>query len=63
MANCSETESRVLKGFLTRKQLAEELDVCTKTIENFEGRGLPVIRLGRRPLYDPEAVREWIRKQ
>jgi phage terminase Nu1 subunit (DNA packaging protein) len=64
MAKRPDDSESILKGFRTRKQLAEDLDVCTKTVQRLEERGLPVIRLiGRRPLYDPAAVREWIRKQ
>jgi hypothetical protein len=53
----------LLKDLMTRKQLAAELDVCTKTVERFEERGLPTVRLGRRPLYDRAAVRQWILAQ
>jgi phage terminase Nu1 subunit (DNA packaging protein) len=60
MADLSGYNPSLLRDFLTRKQLAVELDVCVRTIERFEDRGLPVLRLGRRPLYDPEAVRKWI---
>ena len=63
MATKRRTSKTLLNGLLTREQLAADLEVSTRTIIRFEDRGLPTIRLGIQRLYDPDAVREWIRKQ
>ena len=50
----------ILDGLLTRRQLADMLDVCTKTIERHEARGLPFIRVGQMRLCSVESVRAWL---
>jgi hypothetical protein len=52
----------VLSGYLSRDQLALELNVCARTISRwtFEVDGLPHIALGNRTYYRREAVAKWL---
>jgi len=47
-------------GLLTRAELASELQVAPRTVQNLEKRGLPVVRVGADPRYDLAEVRRWL---
>lgn len=47
-------------ALLTRAELAAELQVAPRTIQNLEKRGLPVVRVGADPRYDLAEVRRWM---
>lgn len=50
-----------LAALLTKEELADHWKVTTRTIENFQARGLPFYRLGpRRNRYSLEAVTVWM---
>ena len=50
----------VLAGLLTRASLSDELRKSERTLIRWEHAGMPVIRVGMTPLYDPAAVRAWL---
>lgn len=53
----------VLDEWITRAELARQLGVSADTLARWETRriGPPMVRLGKRPLYRVEAVRQWLR--
>jgi len=57
--------TELLKDYIPRKDLAEELGYTEKTLINWEldGRGPPATRLGRRVLYFRPTVQKWLREQ
>lgn len=52
----------LLDGWLSRGEIAREIDVSIDTLQRWETRrmGPPCVRLGRRVLYRTEAFREWL---
>ena len=51
----------MLKNLLTRKELAEKLNVNISTINRWQRKGLPYVQLvTSRKLYDFEAVEKWL---
>lgn len=59
----SETQrSSVLDGWLTRKQLSDEIDVAVDTLARWasDGIGPKFIRVGAKVYYRREAVRSWM---
>ncbi|OAF11849.1 hypothetical protein AYJ54_07950 [Bradyrhizobium centrolobii] len=55
----------LLKDYAPRPQLAEQLGVSEKTLIRWEldGRGPPVTRVGRTPLYYIPSAMQWLRAQ
>ena len=53
---------KLLDGWLTRRQVAEEVGVSVDTLERWENRrcGPPCVRLGRKVIYRADAFREWL---
>lgn len=51
-----------LDGWLTRKQLAEELGLSIDTLQTWasEGRGPVFVRIGLKTYYRLESVRDWL---
>lgn len=51
--------------YWTRKQLAQQFGVSVRTISNWHSRreGPPRVEVGGLVLYDPDAVRVWLRKR
>lgn len=45
---------------MTRQEIAAELKVTPRTIQNLEKRGLPFSKVGDSPRYDLAAVQAWI---
>jgi excisionase family DNA binding protein len=56
---------RVLDEWMTRSELAADLDLSIDTLARWETRrnGPPCIRIGRKVLYRRAAVQEWLRQQ
>ena len=52
----------LLDGYLTRDQLAGELNVTTRTLWRWQNEpdGLPYTRIGNQLFYRVESVRNWI---
>jgi hypothetical protein len=52
----------LLSGYLTRPQLATELNRTIRTLERWEWEriGPAVTRVGKTPMYRIEAVRAWL---
>ena len=48
---------------ITKKQLAEKLQVTTMTINNLMNRGMPYIKIGKSVRYVWEDVFEWVKEQ
>lgn len=44
---------------LNKKQLAQQLGVSARTVSNLQTEGLPVVKLGKRILFDYEEVLTW----
>jgi len=53
------------KYLLTTREAAHRLSICEKTLWTVtHPRGsLPCVRLGKRVLYDPNDIRQWIEQQ
>lgn len=52
----------LLTGWMTRAEVAEQLQVSVSTLQRWECQrvGPPLVRLGRRVYYRAEAFREWL---
>jgi len=51
----------VIPSLLSARDLAARLKLSTVTIYNWTARArLPYLKIGRRVLFDPEAVNEWL---
>jgi hypothetical protein len=57
--------TELLKNYIPRKALAEEIGYTVKTLINWEldGRGPPARRIGRQVLYFRPSVEKWLRAQ
>jgi len=47
---------------ITRAEIAAELKVTPRTIQNLEKRGLPFSKVGDSPRYDLPEVRLWLKQ-
>ena len=50
-------------GLLNKKQLAERLGVSVRTISELQNEGLPVVKLGKRVLFDYHEVLTWAKEK
>ena len=59
------TQGGVLSGWISRLDLALELDLTVDTLRRWEARrvGPPCVRAGRKIYYRREAVQEWLQQQ
>ena len=57
------TENRILSEYLTKTELAAQLNRSTRSVDRWAltGDGPPCVRMGRRSLYRRAAVVEWLR--
>ena len=57
------TENRILSEYLTKTELAAQLNRSTRSVDRWAltGDGPPRVRIGRRSLYRRAAVVEWLR--
>jgi hypothetical protein len=53
---------QLLEGYITREQCAESLNVGVRTLEKWEAsnEGPPVTRVGKRPYYRVQGVKDWL---
>jgi hypothetical protein len=58
-------QTEILKDYVSREQLADNIGKSTKTLIRWEldGRGPPVTRIGRDVLYYIPSVQKWLRSQ
>jgi hypothetical protein len=58
-------QTEILKDYVSREQLADNIGKSTKTLVRWEldGRGPPVTRIGRDVLYYIPSVQKWLRQQ
>ena len=58
-----ETENHILSEYLTKAELAAQLNRSIRSLDRWTqtGDGPPCIRLGQKSLYRREAVLEWLR--
>jgi hypothetical protein len=56
-------KSNLLDEYLTPAELADELGVCTKTLDRWRvtGSGPPITKIGRKPFYSRAGVLAWLR--
>jgi predicted site-specific integrase-resolvase len=56
-------QSTILSGYLDQDELAAQLKVSASTLERWrcEGRGPPVTRLSRQPIYSIAGVQQWLK--
>jgi len=47
----------------SRSQMAEKLDITTKTLDKLVKDGLPSYRVGKQLKFDDAEVREWLRNR
>jgi hypothetical protein len=59
------TGATLLSGWITRKDLADALNVTVDTLGRWEARrfGPPCVRAGRMVLYRRRAVQDWLAAQ
>jgi len=50
----------VLEGIVDRPALAHDLSVSQRTLIRYEMAGMPVLRIGKKRLYEIARVREWL---
>lgn len=50
----------ILAGLIDQDELQRQLNCSGRSVDRYRAVGLPVIVLGKRVLFDPVAVREWI---
>ena len=57
------TENSILSEYLTKTELAAQLNRSTRSVDRWAlaGDGPPRVRIGRRSLYRRAAVVEWLR--
>lgn len=62
---CGKSTSGLLDDWLSRDDLAAELNVSVDTLARWETRriGPPCVRVGRRVLYRRGGVQDWLRSQ
>jgi len=55
----------LLAGWISRKELADELSLAVDTLARWEARrfGPPCVRAGRKVLYRRSAVQDWLQAQ
>ena len=51
----------MMKKLLTVENLAEIMQVTTRTIHNYKSNGLPYKKLGKAIRFDPDEVNEWLK--
>ena len=63
--NTTHNGDSVLAEYMTRDELAKQLDRCARTLDRWSSLNLgpPRTILGRRVLYRRQAVAEWLRAQ
>jgi len=59
------SDPALLAGWISRKDLAEELSLTVDTLGRWEARrfGPPCVRAGRKVLYRRRAVQDWLAAQ
>ncbi|MDR6589528.1 helix-turn-helix domain-containing protein [Agrobacterium tumefaciens] len=52
----------ILNGYISRDQLAEQLNVTTRTLWRWQNQpdGLPYTRIGNQLYYNVDSIRKWI---
>jgi hypothetical protein len=60
-----ERAGTVLAPYLTPEELADQLQICKRTLDRWHAarRGPPRVDIGRRPMYRREAVEQWLIKR
>ena len=60
-----EPPKALLAGWISRKELAGELNLAVDTLGRWEARrvGPPCVRAGRKVLYRRSAVQDWLQAQ
>lgn len=55
-------QNSLLSGYLSQEELAREINVTVRTVQRWEAQrlGPPITRVGGRPMYRKESVREWL---
>ena len=55
----------VIDGYLTVEQLAQQLNISTRTLARWHARrvGPPITKVGSTTYYREDSVREWLIKQ
>ena len=56
-------ENGIGSGWITKKQLAQSMQVSLSTVDNWLARGMPHIKLGKAVRVDLGEVTEWHRRR
>lgn len=56
----TETPPTILAGLIADDECARQLHCSTRTIDRYRAAGMPTIVLGKKVLFDPAAVRDWV---
>lgn len=54
------TPPTILAGLIADDECARQLHCSVRTIDRYRAAGMPAIVLGKKVLFDPGAVREWV---
>lgn len=54
------TTTPILAGLIADEECARQLHCSVRTIDRYRAAGMPAIVLGKKVLFDPAAVREWV---
>ncbi len=57
------SKSKLLSKYYSPEELADELDVCLKTLTRWGDDGPPVTKIGRKSFYSHSAVEAWLRER
>lgn len=50
----------ILAGLIADEECARQLHCSVRTIDRYRAAGMPAIVLGKKVLFDPGPVREWV---
>lgn len=57
------SDQTILSGYLSQNELATQLGISVSTLERWrsEGKGPPVTKASRKPIYSVSGVQKWLR--
>ena len=61
----SPNDYAILQDYISRPKLAAELNICERTLIRWTdlGDAPPITKIGRRPMYRCQAVKEWLARR
>ncbi len=56
----TQSPPNILAGLIPDEECARQLHCSIRTLDRYRAAGMPTIILGKKVLFDPSAVREWV---